>query len=65
MNLDEKLEYPHQLHAAMANDGWIGIALPQELGGAGLGVSEATILLQTISEYALLSIHASNSPYLL
>jgi acyl-CoA dehydrogenase len=48
---DEKGEYPHELHAAMAKDGWIGIALPEELGGAGLGLGEAVVLLQTISEY--------------
>jgi acyl-CoA dehydrogenase len=28
---------PHELHAALAEDGWLGIALPEELGGAGLG----------------------------
>ncbi|KAI9731642.1 MAG: hypothetical protein M1818_007772 [Claussenomyces sp. TS43310] len=47
---DESGEYPHELHAALAKDGWIGIALPEELGGAGLGISEATMMLQTISE---------------
>lgn len=34
----------------MAKDGWIGIALPEELGGAGLGISEATMMLHTVSE---------------
>ncbi|KAI9716288.1 MAG: hypothetical protein M1828_000384 [Chrysothrix sp. TS-e1954] len=47
---DETGEYPHELHAALAADGWIGIALPEELGGAGLGISEATMMLHTISE---------------
>lgn len=28
---------PHELHAALAKDGWLGIALPEQLGGAGLG----------------------------
>ena len=28
---------PWELHAALAKDGWLGIALPEELGGAGLG----------------------------
>lgn len=49
--MDQKQQYPHEFHAAMAQDGWIGIALPEELGGGGLGVSEATMLLHTISEY--------------
>ncbi len=30
---------PWELHAALAKDGWLGIALPEELGGAGLGKS--------------------------
>ncbi|KAK8217421.1 hypothetical protein M8818_001177 [Zalaria obscura] len=47
---DQQEKYPHELHAALAKDGWIGIALPEELGGAGLGISEATMMLQTISE---------------
>ncbi|KAF6235333.1 hypothetical protein HO173_006529 [Letharia columbiana] len=47
---DESGVYPHELHAALAQDGWIGIALPEDLGGAGLGISEATMMLQTISQ---------------
>lgn len=48
---DESGEYPHELHAALAKDGWIGIALPEELGGAGLGISEATMMMHTIAQY--------------
>jgi len=47
---DESGKYPHELHAALVKDGWIGIALPEDLGGAGLGISEATMMLQTISQ---------------
>lgn len=47
---DESGAYPHELHAALAKDGWIGIALPEDLGGAGLGISEATMMLHTIAE---------------
>ena len=47
---DESSEYPHDFRAVLAKDGWIGIALPEELGGAGLGISEATMMLQTISQ---------------
>lgn len=41
---------PKELHTALAADGWLGIALPEEFGGAGLGISEATMMLQTISQ---------------
>ncbi|KAF1845434.1 acyl-CoA dehydrogenase NM domain-like protein [Cucurbitaria berberidis CBS 394.84] len=47
---DNTGEYPHELHRDLAKDGWIGIALPEELGGAGLGISEATMMLHTIAE---------------
>lgn len=49
---DETEDYPHDFHAALAKDGWIGISLPEDLGGAGLGISEATMMLHTIAEYA-------------
>lgn len=41
---------PKDFHAALAADGWLGIALPEEFGGAGLGISEATMMLQTIAQ---------------
>lgn len=50
MERDQTETYPHELHAALAKDGWIGIALPEDLGGAGLGISEATMMLQSIAE---------------
>ena len=50
MECDQTETYPHELHAALAKDGWIGIALPEDLGGAGLGIAEATMMLQTIAE---------------
>ncbi|KAF2243616.1 acyl-CoA dehydrogenase NM domain-like protein [Trematosphaeria pertusa] len=50
MEHDNSGEYPHDLHKDLAKDGWIGIALPEDLGGAGLGISEATMMLHTIAE---------------
>lgn len=50
MEHDNSGEYPHELHRDLAKDGWIGIALPEDLGGAGLGISEATMMLHTIAE---------------
>jgi acyl-CoA dehydrogenase len=34
---DQTETYPMELHATLAKDGWLGIALPDRLGGAGLG----------------------------
>ena len=42
--------FPHDLHKALADGGWLGIALPQEVGGAGLGITEAAIMMQAIAE---------------
>jgi len=42
--------FPHDLHKALADGGWLGIALPEEVGGAGLGITEAAIMMQAIAE---------------
>ncbi len=42
--------FPHDLHRAMADGGWLGIAMPEAVGGAGLGITEATIMMQAIAE---------------
>ena len=43
-------EFPHELHQALARDGWLGVAMPAEFGGAGLGITEAAIMMQAIAE---------------
>ena len=50
MEHDQTGEHPGELHKALAKDGWIGIALPEDIGGGGLGIAEATMMLHTISE---------------
>jgi acyl-CoA dehydrogenase len=47
---DQSGQDPKEFHAALAKDGWLGIALPEAFGGAGLGISEATMMMQTIAE---------------
>ncbi|OJJ07197.1 hypothetical protein ASPVEDRAFT_155092 [Aspergillus versicolor CBS 583.65] len=47
---DQQERDPKEFHAALARDGWLGIALPEENGGAGLGISEATMMMQTITQ---------------
>lgn len=42
--------YPLDFHRAFAEAGWLGIAMPPEYGGAGLGITEAAILLQAVAE---------------
>jgi acyl-CoA dehydrogenase len=47
---DREGGFPLDFHAALARDGWLGIAMPQEFGGAGLGITEAAVMMQTIAE---------------
>lgn len=47
---DKEGGYPAELHQALAADGWLGIAMPEAYGGAGLGITEAAIMMQTIAE---------------
>ena len=42
--------FPADFHSAIADAGWLGIAMPAEHGGAGLGITEAALMMQTISE---------------
>ena len=47
---DRDGRYPHELREALARDGWLGITVPEAYGGSGLGVTEATAMMQAISE---------------
>ena len=47
---DKEGGFPTELHQALARDGWLGIAMPESHGGAGLGIIEAAIMMQTIAE---------------
>ncbi|MBK6508004.1 MAG: acyl-CoA/acyl-ACP dehydrogenase [Haliea sp.] len=42
--------FPHEFHQAMAADGWLGIAMPEHVGGAGLGITEAAIMMEAVAE---------------
>ena len=47
---DREGGFPHDFHAAFAAEGWLGICIPEEYGGSGLGVAEAAIMMRTIAE---------------
>jgi len=42
--------FPLELHQALARDGWLGIAMPEQYGGSGLGIAEAAVMMQAIAE---------------
>ena len=41
--------FPHDYREAVAEGGWLGIAMPMEYGGAGLGVTEAAVMMEAIA----------------
>ncbi|HWQ37435.1 MAG TPA: acyl-CoA dehydrogenase family protein, partial [Burkholderiales bacterium] len=47
---DREGGFPEDFHRALAADGWLGIAMPEAYGGAGLGITEAAIMMQAIAE---------------
>jgi len=50
LNKDREGGFPHAFFDAMAASGWLGICIPEEYGGSGLGVTEAAIMAQAIAE---------------
>ena len=46
---DEGHQFPDGFYAAMAEGGWIGIAIPEEYGGGGRGITEASIVLEEVA----------------
>ena len=47
---DREGGFPADFHQAFAAAGWLGICMPPEHGGAGLGITEAAIMMQAIAE---------------
>ena len=45
---DRKGEYPSEFVEAFARAGWLGLVIPEQHGGAGLGVVEASLMLEAI-----------------
>lgn len=49
MTRDEAKEFPDEFYDAFAQAGWLGITIPEEYGGLGLGITEASLLLEEIA----------------
>ncbi len=48
---DDDGNFPHEFHRAMADAGWLGITMPPEYGGSGLGVTEAVIMMHEVASH--------------
>src|SRR5256885_2727930 len=48
---DDDGVFPFEFHRAMADAGWLGITMPEEYGGSGLGVTEAAIMMHEVASH--------------
>ena len=47
---ENSARFPEEFYRAMAEAGWLGIAMPVEYGGSGLGITEAALTMQAVAE---------------
>src|SRR5207244_7184903 len=47
---DSEGGFPHEFHQAMAEAGWLGVAMPEAYGGSGLGITEAALVMQAVAQ---------------
>ena len=49
--MEDEARFPYEFHAAMAKAGWLGITMPEDYGGAGLGVQAAAVVMHEIARH--------------
>src|SRR5580704_14286743 len=49
MEKDQAHEFPSEFYQAIASGGWLGMTIPEEYGGHGLGITEATLLAEEVA----------------
>lgn len=49
---DHAHSFPVEFQKAVAEAGWLGIMMPEEYGGSGLGITDAALLMQTVGNSA-------------
>ena len=50
LDIDTTGEFPTEFFDAMAADGWLGVCMPVEYGGAGLGIAEGALVMRAVAE---------------
>jgi acyl-CoA dehydrogenase len=50
LKTDDTGDFPEAFVADMAAGGWLGVAMPESVGGAGLGLTEAAVVMQTVAQ---------------
>src|SRR5579863_4705607 len=52
---DQRHEFPHDFYKAIADAGYLGIAIPEEYGGSGLGITEAALLMGEVAYHGAMN----------
>jgi len=52
LEADRTGNFPHEFRKAIAKGGWLGICMPENVGGSGLGISEAAVMMETVANSA-------------
>jgi acyl-CoA dehydrogenase len=52
LETDQTGEFPHAFRKAIAAGGWLGICMPEDVGGSNLGITEATVMMETVANSA-------------
>jgi acyl-CoA dehydrogenase len=47
---DREGTFPQDFYQSMVDGGWLGIAMPEQFGGSGLGITEAAVMMQAVAE---------------
>lgn len=50
LDCDRSGAFPEKFFRSMVEAGWLGIAMPAEFGGSGLGITEAAVMMQAVAE---------------
>jgi acyl-CoA dehydrogenase len=46
---DQDHVFPWEFYRAMADSGWVGMAIPEQYGGGGQGITEAAIMMRAVA----------------
>ncbi|MDO8706606.1 MAG: acyl-CoA dehydrogenase family protein [Sulfuricaulis sp.] len=56
LKADNEKKFPYEFSDALVQSGWMGVTIPEEYGGAGLGITEASIILKRIGRLGLAAV---------
>ena len=59
--IDEKRAYPEKFVDALTKAGWMSALIPEEFGGSGLSLTEATVIMEEIGKERKLVVNATGA----